>query len=37
MTSKNYVYSLEVGFYKMQEKINYPNLYQKLKEYNDTL
>lgn len=37
MKSKNYVYSLEVGFYKMQEKINYPNLYQKLKEYNDTL
>ena len=30
-------YPVEVPFYKMNEWIDYPNLYQKLKEYNDSL
>lgn len=35
--AKNISYPIEVPFYKMYETINYPELYQKLKEYNNSL
>ena len=35
--SKKVSFPIEVPFYKMHETIDYPELYQKLKEYNDSL
>ena len=35
--TKKVSFPIEVPFYKMHETIDYPELYQKLKEYNDSL